>query len=103
MPLPPYSKRYLDDQLLERDPTAPLQLFYMSFADGTRPRGTQFLGGLFIRAKSLTGALQASHQQGLNPGGEVQATIVKAPIEEKWIGRLMSRAELEEMDSLSSN
>lgn len=82
---------------LENSPQAPVQLFYLSFADGQLPKGQQFLGGLFIRAKSLTGALQASHQQGLNPGGEVQA-VVQAPIEAKWIGRLMSRAELEEMD-----
>lgn len=103
MSVPQHSKRYHDDMLLEADPQAPIQLFYMSFADGTRPKGTQFLGGLFIRAKSFTGALQASHQRGLNPGGEVQVVVVKKSIEEKWIGRLMSRAELEEMDRLRTN
>nr|ABU51093.1 BpiB02 [uncultured organism Bio4] len=96
--LPQHSKRYLDDQQLESDPSAPLQLFYMSFADGSKPKGQQFLGGLFIQAKSFTGAIRASHQQGLNPGGEVQAAVVQRPVESKWIGRLMSRAELEEMD-----
>src|ERR1051325_6072421 len=103
MPIPKTSKRYIDDMALEADPQAPLQLFYISFADGRLPKGTQFLGGLFIRAKTLTGALQASHQRKLNPGGEALVTLVKYPVDSKWIGRLMSRAELEEMDSLSSN
>jgi hypothetical protein len=89
---------------IEADPSAPMRLYYFSFADGSRPHGQQFLGGLFIRAKSFSGALVASHLAGLNPGGEVQSVEllgeVAAKIDPAWIGRLLSRAELEKMDQL---
>jgi hypothetical protein len=46
--------------------------FYLSFADAKRPKGEQFLGGLYVRAFTLEGAITRSHVLGLNPGGEVR-------------------------------
>lgn len=75
--------------------------FYLSFADPHRPEGTQFLGGLYIEAKTLPEALTASHVRGLNPGGGVQ---VVGPIPDEMMDknvpvadrhRLLSRKELE--------
>lgn len=96
--IPTHSSQYKNDMITEADPDAPVKLFYMSFADGERPRGSQFLGGLLIPAKTFTGALRASHDTGVNPGGEVRVLLVTKTIDPKWIGRLLTKAEIDEMD-----
>jgi hypothetical protein len=45
--------------------------WWMSFADPTRPRGSQFLSVLLIEADDAKKAMTRSHVLGLNPGGEV--------------------------------
>lgn len=99
---PRQNPRWLADMAVEADPSAPVRLWYFSFADGTRPKGTQFLGGLYLRAKTFSGALTKSHKEGLNPGGEVRfAEADPDVVPEEWIGRLLSREELEEQDRLA--
>jgi hypothetical protein len=46
--------------------------FYLSFADGNRPKGSQWLGGCYIRADSIDEAMVLSRALGINPGGEVR-------------------------------
>jgi hypothetical protein len=88
--------RLLSDLAVERDPASPVKLFYLSFADGSLPSGSQFLGGLFFRAKTVAGALAGSRRLGLNPGGSVLAVEVPpgSPVDESLVGRLLSRAEV---------
>lgn len=38
--------------------------WFMSFADPTRPKGTQFLGGLLLEAEDFHDALIRSHHLG---------------------------------------
>ena len=45
--------------------------FWLSFADGSLPKGRQFLGVAIIRAHSMLEAVQVAHALGINPGGEV--------------------------------
>jgi hypothetical protein len=97
------SPRFQADMVLEADPLAPERLWYMSFCDGDRPKGEQFLGSLYIRGKSFCGAVSKSHLLGLNPGGEI--LFVEVPLDvasrvpEEWIGRLLSREELAQQDA----
>lgn len=74
--------------------------WWLSFADGKRPEGEQFLGALFLRGYTLPAVITESHLRGLNPGGEIQAIELPPGIEppEKWTERLLSREEIAEMD-----
>lgn len=75
--------------------------WWLSFADGTREVGTQFLGACIVDAEDFFDAVRASHRHKINPGGEVQGFEIPkgAPDLSKWKNRLMSRAECEEMDA----
>lgn len=84
--------------------------YYLSFADGGRPKGTQFLGGCYVRVpvdaesmasrEQLWRTLQESHRLGINPGGEVRALgpIPDEEIAEKVqpvdLRRLLTREEI---------
>jgi hypothetical protein len=80
----------------------PESWFYMSFCDAGRAEGKQFLGGAYIRGKTIAEALTRSHMLGVNPGGEVafqgplpgDAFAVKVPPEQRE--RLLTRAEVED-------
>jgi hypothetical protein len=95
---PQDSPQYKADMLIEADPAAPVKLWYFSFAGEEG-----FRGGLIIHAKSFCGAVTLSHRLGVNPGGELQgmeiAGEIAATVDAKWIGRLLSRTELEAMDA----
>lgn len=45
--------------------------WWLSFADATRPTGTQCLGVSIVRAMSLQEAVKAAWVMDCNPGGEV--------------------------------
>jgi len=83
-------------------------LWWISFADGTRPAGTQFLGACIVEAPTPEVAtafpiacLQA-HFLGCNPGGEAQGMPLgpgaKERIAPRWLNRLLTRAECEAFD-----
>lgn len=46
-------------------------LWWLSFADPTRPTGSQFLGAALVEGQSLLDAAQTAWILGCNPGGEV--------------------------------
>jgi hypothetical protein len=72
---------------------------WLSFCDANRPAGSQFLGGLIVRAPDFTTAIMRAHALGLNPGGEVRGAPVNVPVPERWIERLLSREEIAEMEA----
>ncbi len=75
-------------------------LFYLSFADSTRPVGTQWLGGCFVEAKSLVGAIEEARRLGCNPGGEVMSLEVplleRAHLKPGCYGVLLDEKQLRE-------
>lgn len=79
--------------------------WWLSFADGSLPVGTQFLGAVLIEANGFGFAVMATHLLGINPGGEVQAIgPAQFPADEmphviKYAGRLMNRSECEQFDA----
>lgn len=77
-----------------------LTLFWLSFADGTRPTGTQFLGVVIIRDSDFVEAVKAAHRLGANPGGEVKGTEIEADIPPEYMDRLLSRESLAELEKL---
>ncbi len=76
-------------------------LWYLSFAEPGK-----FLGAAFVEARGHTQALQQSHRLGINPGGEVE--LIQVPshavgeLPPNYKNRLLSKAELEELDASMS-
>jgi len=76
-----------------------MKLYYLSFADPTRPKGTQWLGCAYVEADSLPHAtLHKSHEYGCNPGGEIMSIElpIDAPVKPEYRNRLLNEAELRE-------
>lgn len=75
-------------------------MWWLSFADPELPEGTQFLGAAIIKASNFLEAVRVSHILGINPGGEVksQRIPVEMEIPDKWVERLLTKAECEEFD-----
>lgn len=79
--------------------------WWLSFADGKRPGGSQFLGVAIVGpAQDIMRAALIAHRLGVNPGGEVQGLPVPAAmlsaIPAEWRGRLMTRREAMALDRL---
>ena len=66
---------------------------YLSFADETG-----FLGGVFVPATDIEGAVQEAWRLGINPGGEVSGMGPGPLPAAKWVGRLLSREDIAEFD-----
>jgi hypothetical protein len=71
--------------------------WWLSFADATRPAGSQFLGICIVRAVDMVSAIKVAHALGINPGGEVRGFVVDdaaaarlsfdlVPYEDRFIG-----------------
>lgn len=89
-------------QLLARDLGAePEQWWWLSFADGGLPAGSQFLGVAIVRGHGIGWAASRAHMLGINPGGAVQGLPVPEDFkfdEAKWCNRLLTRADCEAFD-----
>ncbi len=72
-------------------------MIYLSFADPTRPTGTQFLGAALVRADGFGAAILRAHALGINPGGEVLGGQLPdwalAHVDDAQVERLMLREE----------
>lgn len=81
--------------LLVEDLALPERWWWLSFADGQLPVGTQFLGVVIVKARGMGWACRRAHELGINPGGEVQGTEFPdgaiAPPE--YVGRLLTKEE----------
>jgi len=64
--------RRFEEKLAEELKAGDLGLWWLSFADGTKPVGQQFLGVVILEAYGFTDAIARSHAMDLNPGGEVR-------------------------------
>lgn len=76
-------------------------MYWLSFADPTLPKGSQFLGAVIVEATSLIAAVQEAHRRGINPGGEVAGHPILIEVQPKigasWKGRLLTRDETREL------
>jgi hypothetical protein len=60
------------DKLLKEEAQEPEAWWWLSFCDPDLPEGSQFLGGIFTKARGFVSAIQKTHDLGINPGGEVK-------------------------------
>jgi hypothetical protein len=80
--------------------------FWLSFADGTRPTGSQWLGAIISRGEDFLAAVRATHAAKINPGGEVQGvemdddTVSKVP--DSYRNRLLSKSDIDELEAIWS-
>lgn len=85
-----------------RNGDAPRTTFWLSFCDGDRPEGDQFLGAAIIPdCVNLVDAMQQAYAHGCNPGGEIAGYELPPQAFEEDVGlrdapryTLMSKAEL---------
>lgn len=77
-----------------------LPYVWMSFSDGTKPSGSQFLGVVVLRARDVREAMTISHALKINPGGAVM--MCKLPpdfvLPEECRYRLLSAADIEKFN-----
>jgi len=71
--------------------------YYLSFADASRPKGEQFLGGLVIEAANAEDAPMLAWLIGENPGGEVLIVEIEHVPPERYRGRLLGKEQLREI------
>lgn len=81
----------------------PAKIWWLSFADEHKPRGSQFLGVVIIHANDFIEAITESHMLNINPGGQCQGMLIARPdainlIDEGWKGRLLDKDECEALD-----
>lgn len=71
-------------------------LFWLSFCDTRRPKGTQFLGACIVEADDFKSACREAWRLKINPGGDVQGHPILsyiAPYTRPWAGRLLTKEE----------
>lgn len=74
---------------------------WLSFADSNLPEGSQFLGVAIVRGIEMLTAVSASHELGINPGGEVVGHAIPrdldVPVE--YRERLLTKDEAKALDA----
>lgn len=72
-------------------------LWWMSFAEESG-----FLGVVITEAGDVVGAVRKAHRLKVNPGGQVAAVPMHpdAPIGREWRDRLLSEAQVQELNGL---
>ena len=72
--------------------------FYLSFADGSKPKGQQWLGACIVKANTAQLATLEAHLLGINPGGSVAISVPERLPSMEWRNRLITtHDELREM------
>lgn len=71
-------------------------VWYLSYVGEDPEPG--FRGAVIIEADSAIEAARLANERGLSPGGQVMALEVPSTVrvEERWLNRLLNRAEIEE-------
>ena len=75
-------------------------LFWLSFADPDKPKGSQFLGVAIVEAESFHEALTQAWALGCNPGGEVAGSDVSDgdfKLPQEFVHRLLDREEIDRL------
>lgn len=86
----------------KREPiNAGTKTWWLSFADGARPRGEQFLGCVITAGAGFRDAVERARELGCNPGGEVQGCELpdNIRIASRWVDRLLSRQECDQVSA----
>lgn len=82
--------------LLNNETAAPKPMTYwLSFADPAKPKGSQFLGVVCVKAIGPMHAIQRTNELGLNPGGQVEIHAVYDHIRDEDLERVLSRHYIE--------
>lgn len=75
-------------------------LWWLSFADSSRPKGEQFLGVVIVRGFDMMQAVLVASRLGLNPGGGIRGfQIPEDYAAEKWHGRLLTREDCQALEA----
>lgn len=82
-------------------------LWWLSFVDPSLsdppkqqvPGGGGFLGVCIVPAYGFMDAVDTAWRLGCNPGGEVKGVPTDPDTDLKWIGRLLSLAEIEQLEA----
>ena len=85
-----------------------MTLWWLSFCDGDRPKGQQFLGVSVVdcdnESDPLALVVAMSWRRGCNPGGEVAAmrlpSVADGLTPHAYRNRLLSKAEIEELERI---
>lgn len=81
--------------------------WWLSFCEGTKPKGSQFLGACIVPGLTMGLACQEAHRLGCNPGGEVAGFAIPQSrrhlVRDEDIGKLFSREECEALGARSEN
>lgn len=73
-----------------------MTLWWLSFCDGDRPKGEQFLGVAIVEAGDVVAAVKEAWRLGINPGGEVMILPTNpAKTPDAIRNRLLSKREVE--------
>lgn len=86
-------KARMDQHLLSEAIRGKAETWWLSFADGTRPKGDQFLGVAVVKANGLMSAIMETHVRGINPGGGISGSVV-LDVPPDCLNRLMTKQEL---------
>jgi hypothetical protein len=72
------------------------KVLWLSFCDGSLPKGSQFLGVFITEADSVMQAAKKAWDLNMNPGGEIQSVDVTNDfsITPEHMDRLMSKDEV---------
>jgi|SRR3984885_11783152 len=78
--------------------------WWLSFADGSLPKGSQFLGVAIVKGANVYQASQAAHHIGCNPGGSVMGEPFDdddiVPPEE-FTNRLLTERDIDELKRIA--
>lgn len=78
-----------------------LNWWWLSFCDGRRPAGSQFLGVAVVYALGMTHAVRMAHEKGINPGGEVMSYPLDddlVPADESVVDKLLDKPTAESFE-----
>jgi len=84
------------DLALEREADKPETMLWLSFCDGSKPKGQQFLGVVMTKARGVVHAVKHLHDIGVNPGGEVVCVQTDANPAPDHVDVLLSKEQLQQ-------
>lgn len=74
--------------------------WWLSFVDGDRPTGSQFLGVAIVRGFDIGSASMEAHSKGCNPGGQVMGVEIPEDfaLPDGFTDRLLTKEECAAFD-----
>lgn len=78
-------------------------MHWLSFADGERSEGQQFLGACVVEAPSFLLAVFRTYELGINPGGEVMGIEIPPECEDKFRAHLNKLMGIQEWEAATGD